>query len=954
MTTRLDIRQSRLLDTLNQLINTTGAQGDTILRAINDELTPLLRLSATNSLTVTVSSAQTLNSNTNKNRNIPLVNGGLVTFAGGSITFPATSGGAIVFTGSTGATSSGPTVTCGTSNYVDVMFMVGTTGLSAIVGTAVGTTGALVIPVSSTKDIYHVGYIQLHNVGGTIQNVTQSDVYQFSGGGTNPHGITDHSFLQSNIITVGTTGDHVTMVGHAAGTVGVHGLAVVDRIAGTSDTQLWTNKSIVGGVASNSNRITFPKGTLAGMTGLTRKKGTFHYATDTQAFYYDDGANLVPHVQVSTPVLGSLTGFNGELVLNAGQRLSIEDTGRSALTSNIWVSVAASLNTGRTLQYGFGSPIAAVAAGGLTTLTTELYNGNTWVSSGNMISSTAIILNGGSCGIQNAGMATPGDPTNTNNTTQIFNGLAWTTGSAAATSSKDGVRACGTMNAAITVGGNAITGNHVVWKSLGWQTWALQSATTNVEYAMAPIFGNSNATIVTSGSSYSGSGQNAEYHNGITWALIALTNEGTLQTEGHGGAGGGTVTGNLIAGSAQHTEVYNGNTWSFGPTLVIGRDAHSGCGTQNSAIVYCGDTSRTTAERCISTASVFVCTRLTDANDVRTNIDAPVITVFTGVTGGVATEIAILLQNDMDKQQMLDQGHNLNTNWSMIGNYWQTSAGYNLNVPRYGLAGCGTQNAALSFGGNTGAVTGTTESFSGSTWTNTNLPCTAREGLAGCGTQNAAFSFGGTVAGLSVTTTEVYTPAGWHSASQPVEVRTYACGCGAQNAVLAFGGAPNNVSVLGSTFTFDGSSWTTKGLMILSRAYAAGCGRQYATLGFGGYTSSISNTTESFNGSTWTSKSPLNVAREYLAGCGTQNAALSFGGDTPSAVTESFNGATWTLNCNLNVARGKLAGSGTQNAALSFGGLVSATPKATTEKFVPNLETIVGSLNIDRFFYRVK
>ena len=67
----------------------------------------------------------------------------------------------------------------------------------------------------------------------------------------------------------------------------------------------------------------------------------------------------------------------------------------------------------------------------------------------------------------------------------------------------------------------------------------------------------------------------------------------------------------------------------------------------------------------------------------------------------------------------------------------------NMNTARYGLAGCGTQTAALSFGGYRGDDVATTESFNGTSWTNKNNMNTARNALAGCGTQTAALSFGG-------------------------------------------------------------------------------------------------------------------------------------------------------------------------------------------------------------------
>jgi hypothetical protein len=64
-----------------------------------------------------------------------------------------------------------------------------------------------------------------------------------------------------------------------------------------------------------------------------------------------------------------------------------------------------------------------------------------------------------------------------------------------------------------------------------------------------------------------------------------------------------------------------------------------------------------------------------------------------------------------------------------------------LNTARQGLAGAGTQTAALAFGGGP-PPTGATEEYDGTTWTSnpTGLN-TARYDLAGCRNSNSCFSF---------------------------------------------------------------------------------------------------------------------------------------------------------------------------------------------------------------------
>jgi hypothetical protein len=68
-----------------------------------------------------------------------------------------------------------------------------------------------------------------------------------------------------------------------------------------------------------------------------------------------------------------------------------------------------------------------------------------------------------------------------------------------------------------------------------------------------------------------------------------------------------------------------------------------------------------------------------------------------------------------------------------------------LNTAKNQLAGVGNrQTAALAFGGQPGGgVTGATESWNGTSWTEVNDLNTARSRLIAAGTQTAALGFGG-------------------------------------------------------------------------------------------------------------------------------------------------------------------------------------------------------------------
>ena len=256
-----------------------------------------------------------------------------------------------------------------------------------------------------------------------------------------------------------------------------------------------------------------------------------------------------------------------------------------------------------------------------------------------------------------------------------------------------------------------------------------------------------------------------------------------------------------------------------------------------------------------------------------------------------------------------------------------------LNTARYGLAGCGTQAAGLSFGGYTDGYSAVTEEYDGVSWSGGGSLGTARSRLAGCGTQTAGLSFGGYYS-PNLATTEEYDGTSWSAGGNLATARRFLAGCGTQTAALSFGGyADSGRTVV--TEEYDGTSWSAGGNLGTARHYLAGCGTQTAALNFGGYANSgLSAVTEEYDGSSWSAGGSLVTARYGLAGCGIQNAGLSFGGSAAggsSVVTEEYDGTAWSAGGSMATARYGLAGCGAQNAGVSFGGFTSGGTAATEE-----------------------
>jgi hypothetical protein len=258
------------------------------------------------------------------------------------------------------------------------------------------------------------------------------------------------------------------------------------------------------------------------------------------------------------------------------------------------------------------------------------------------------------------------------------------------------------------------------------------------------------------------------------------------------------------------------------------------------------------------------------------------------------------------------------------------STGGNLSTARNGLAGCGTQTSGLSFGGNTGSVSGVTEEYNGTTWNSGGDLSTFRKNLGGAGTQSAGLSFGGQAPGNS-NITEEYNGTAWSSGGNLAISRYGLGGIGTQTAGLSFGGYTS--THVATTEEYNGTTWNSGGDLSISRRYLSGCGTQTAGLSFGGLEASNSNVTEEYSGTAWSSGGNLAVQKYGLAGCGTQTAGLSFGGFTTVYVagTEEYNGTAWSTGGDLAISRSIFYGAGSQSAGLSFGGYTGSFSNATEE-----------------------
>ena len=572
--------------------------------------------------------------------------------------------------------------------------------------------------------------------------------------------------------------------------------------------------------------------------------------------------------------------------------------------NDVWITTG-NLNTARSRLAGAGTQSAALSFGGYTvsiSQVTESFNGSVWKTTAPLRTAWDQLAG---CGLQGAALSFGGWIAAVTATTEKFDGTSWSaTGSL--NTARRSLAGCGLQSAALSFGGLNISVTAVATtEKFDGTSWTASGNLNIARYTQAGC-GSQNSGLVFGG--YTAASSETEKFNGFSWIVSNSLNIWRQYLAGCGlqsaalSFGGGGIT--LII-----TEKFNGVSWSSSTTLNTGRYYLAGASTQSSGLSFGGDT-----------GSVSAVTEKFSDNQI-TNYNFP------------------------------------------IRGVWSTSG--NLVTARYSLAGCGTQLAALAFGGTTGSISRLTEKFNGTAWTQTtpgwDLRSPGKQYHAGVGIQNAALEFGGYDTAYSAVTekfdgsTWTYS-AGWNLTT----ARQTLAGCGIQSAALSFGGTGTLDSA--KTEKFDGISWTPSGDLVTRRAYLAGCGTQLAALAFGGAATGLtySAVTEKFDGISWVVVGSLNIACHSLAGCGIQSAALSFGGTTTgySAITEKFDSATWSLSGSLNTARYALAGCGTQSAALSFGGFTGSI-SAVTEKYfnkpqittnTSSVWTTSGTLNTAREF----
>lgn len=180
MSTKIDARQVIDRDLLNRITGASGSQTDTIVAALNSEITPPLAFSVTGvNRVVTIGNISVTNPSTNLNRSVPPIANLIPAFTSGTITLDPTGAG-------TATPSVGVALALGmiASRFMRVGINIDSLGLLTLTKGIQATTLAAASTPEVPSGLFGIGHIVVRTDGSNnVANVLTSDLYQYVGGG---------------------------------------------------------------------------------------------------------------------------------------------------------------------------------------------------------------------------------------------------------------------------------------------------------------------------------------------------------------------------------------------------------------------------------------------------------------------------------------------------------------------------------------------------------------------------------------------------------------------------------------------------------------------------------------------------------------------------------------------------------------------------------------------------
>ena len=242
----------------------------------------------------------------------------------------------------------------------------------------------------------------------------------------------------------------------------------------------------------------------------------------------------------------------------------------------------------------------------------------------------------------------------------------------------------------------------------------------------------------------------------------------------------------------------------------------------------------------------------------------------------------------------------IDTTETYDGSSW-TETNDMVSSDKYQNEGAGTTTAGMSIGGRdaSNAFLDEVEHYDGTNWTEGTDLNSARANQGACGTNTAALCFGGLPGNQAIN--EHWDGSSWTEVGDLNTGRKVAMGFGTATAALYCQGiTPGNDSGLTITEQWDGSSWTEVGDSNIPRAYHGGFGISTAGNVAGGVSTpseARQAKNEEWDGTTWTEVADLATARDFLhdGKAGTTSAGIVFGGTSgPASTAKTTATEEWT------------------------------------------------------------
>ncbi len=581
-------------------------------------------------------------------------------------------------------------------------------------------------------------------------------------------------------------------------------------------------------------------------------------------------------------------------------------------------------------------------------------NVGTWSSGGDLNTARGQAVGFGVTAAAGAAMGTTGSVV-TNY--EQYNGTSWTETTDINTAGRNGL-GTGTTTAGLIYGGWPRAGKTESWNGSAWTEVGDMTRGANGSQSQAGG-GTQTAAFGAGGEPGTTYYQLAEIWNGSAWTEVNDLN--TLRQAAQGF--GITTAGYVAAGysppvgspyTTANVEVYNGSSWTETTNVNSKRGQGGGAGNATAGIIFGGATPSVSALTEFWDGSAW--TEIADMSTARYQFGKTVnpssgSTDALAIGGEVPSYVATTEEWAFppSTSSILQEGLMwFNSGSSSLKGYgtaagvpagtWAT--GVSLNTGRYGgsFSHNGPITATIYFGGSTPSVTGKTESYNGTAYTEVADMGAARTYMSGgAGTQTAALGAGGEPGRTD--NTQTWDGSSWSEQSELNTAASLMAEGGSQTLAIAVGGQnPGVPTIYVQHEAWDGSSWSETTEMSTGRYGGFAAGPTNANvIAFGGQNPGTTNVVnaEIWNGSSWTEVNNLNEGRKYLMGQGNSSQALATGGDDGSYVAnvEYWNGSSWTEINNLGTATAYTDGSGSASSGMISGGLAPGLT-SKTEEFV--------------------